>query len=424
MNSESTSTEKDATTAATTHDSNNKSSSNEDFDLDALRKVNFDGKIPVKLTLAQTSLSSAVIPHPMHMLISRQTFLHVGLEDSVRKLHEYALPTLSFLGGTSKRVIQEDDSDAGDDDEQQATTSDALKGDADGTTSETKEDSDTKKDEETTPQLPPYPVCWFEDVITGQPLRWQYFAGVLFDSLHRSQTALPWEIRLHFRSYPSDKLLELCDPNYYGSVLETIRSYFKNSLKQAFVIRYGNPKEALNLSKLSHDAIWDGIIANDYDKVAQVIHRDDEFETEETPKSEDTTNAEAKDDTNDTISTAPQEGKPEEIADVDARNNDVEKKDSNPNNNNNNKIRNNNLAMVPVRLSIDPTKPMIQKRLEGGKAVLEATLGYLLKDWTNFDETNDTVNWKIAGLTPPLSTPLLDLWLALKHPDNFLYISL
>mmetsp|Transcript_4749 Transcript_4749/g.11342 ORF Transcript_4749/g.11342 Transcript_4749/m.11342 type:complete len:117 (-) Transcript_4749:986-1336(-) len=112
MSNESTSTEKDASTTA------DAKSSNEDFDLDALRKANFDGKIPVKVTLAQTSLSSAVIPHPMHTLISRQTFLHVGLEDSVRKLHEYALPTLSFLGGTSKRVVQEDDSDDDDDDDE------------------------------------------------------------------------------------------------------------------------------------------------------------------------------------------------------------------------------------------------------------------------------------------------------------------
>ena len=513
----------------------NKSSTNSVDNLESLRRSNFDGKIPIKLVLAQTSLSSALMPQPRYILLSRQTFLHIGLESSVRKLHEYALPTLSFLGNqqTNKTknavvVVQEDDDsdsdDNGDDDDGEETsrtlTGQDPKCDASSdnssmpNTAEISGKNNSSSDTKTTDEkenandnnecsacepneLPPYPLCWFEDVATGHPLRWQYFAGVLFDSLHCSSSTsslqeqhqqlsyqhqnqnlpLPWEIRLHFRSYPSQQLLEVCDPSWghSGTVLDTLKEIFRNSLKQGFVIRYGNSKEALNLSKLAHETIWEGICKSRYAGIASVVHRDDEFEfefdknnnnstkttttkataepkanadgeankanakTSEPPETEHPTEDDAVV-TND----SPKEAEEEEQQQIESN--------SNINSESNSKVnhKTNNLVMVPVRLSIDPTKPMVQKRCEGGTAASAATLGSLLLEWvpshfTNVEtseaKTSDSeieiksrkdsvqprsedVSWSVAGLSPPLSTPLLDLWLALRHPDNFLYISL
>ncbi len=500
MSNDNTSVAKDATSDNSNNNSNsnNNTTNNSTTDLDFIRRANFDGKIPIQLTLAQTSLSSSVLPNPYFVLVSRQTFLHVGLEDAVRKLHDYALPTLSFLGTTTtKKVIQEDDDSDDDNDDEPTPTKHTSNA---NNTFATNDETNASKDKEesnatiTTTTVKPYPVCWFEDVNTGQPLRWQHFVGVLYDSLHthyqhkqqyHHQHSLPWKIRLHFRSYPSDKLLELCDRNHGQGVLETIRSVFSNSLKQAFVIRYGNSKEALNLSKQSHNAIWDGILSNKYDNVAQVIHRNDEWEEDETtplPTTTTTTStvgavaAESSDETtsngDDKTTTTATTTTPQETT------TEIEEETANPLNNNDDKNgdnetttttttthskrddtknspttshqtkKKNNLVMLPVRLSVDPTKPMIQKRLEGGINLATgggATLKSLFSEWApstvpcldkdddkqqqqqqqhNSNNNNNTVTWKVAGLQPPLSTPLLDLWLALKHPDNFLYISL
>jgi hypothetical protein len=552
---------------------------------DNLRRANSAGKIPVRLTLAQTSLSSAIPPQPQHILLSRQTFLHIGLESAVRNLHEYALPTLSFQFGNNNNnsssgkapgktivVVQEDDDESATNEEAGGASENISKSNNSSNVDEKgveninsssrgSSDDDGENDDDRSSvgleskEPPPYPVCWFEDVATEQPLRWQYFAGVLFDSLqeqhlhhHQQQQQqqshpkedpnssesgndkldttssssspqiLPWEIRLHFQSYPAQKLLEL---GQSLGVLETVRMAFQNSLKQGFVIRYGNSKEALNLSKFSHDAIWEGISTNNYDQIAPVVYRDDEFdatttkttaanststkggdsvekpeiipnnEKEETKQqnddaygSDDTEKCK-KDETSESIalddSTTKETTEAEEETVVTTN---LAGDESSGNRNQNNSIinNNNNLVMVPVRLSIDPTKPMIQKRCDGGSNISKATLGSLLLEWmpahfeqqrmqnidikniveTNavskksnttttdkndtVDETSDSnhpdssvssdqrgeiirprgrhITWRIAGLTPPLSTPLLDLWLALRHPDNFLYISL
>lgn len=412
------------------------SSSNAVFDLESLRKANFDGKIPIKLVLAQTSLSSGVPPQPQHVLVSRQTFLHVGLESAVRKLHEHALPTLSFLGGGNRKnvvVVQEDDDDDNDDKKSteqapQSKASNQISSKAKGSSESDNDKVDTENEGSSKETTSPYPICWFEDIATGQPLRWQYFCGVLFDSLQCTKSdlqnqSLPWEIRLHFRSYPSQQLLELCDPSWgnNGGVLDTLRQTFRNSLKQAFVIRYGNSKEALNLSKQAHDSIWEGITKHSFDGIASVVHRDDEFV--EASKSSTTTESTEKDET--------EKAAGEPISNEDATDSTVEASPKES------IAKANNLVMLPIRLSVDPTKPMVQKRFEGGPTTTAATLDTLFLEWvpSHFESvTNDgteavqpkseNLSWRVAGLSPPLSTPLLDLWLALKHPDNFLYISL
>ncbi|VEU36810.1 unnamed protein product [Pseudo-nitzschia multistriata] len=338
---------------------------------DEIRRANFSGSIPVRLALAQTSLSSAEAPRPFHALVRRQTFLHLGLERAVRALHEYAPQTLAIAKG-GRVVVQEDD----DEQEQPAGETDARP--------------------EEPERVPPYPTCWFEDVSTGQPLRWQYFAGVLFDSLQSenggSKRRLPWELRLHFGSYPSDRLLELPDDPDGPGVLGTLRHAFQNSLKQGLVLQHGTPKAALNLSKKSHVSIWEeGVRDGNYEAVRPVL-----FPGNPPPGPG---LAAAEGDNGGTGGDSLAAGKTV---------------GSTP-------------AMVPVRLSLDPAKPMVQRRIDGGgRPETEAmTLGSLLQEWA---PDRFAAPWPpppcvwVAGIAPPLDTPVLCLWRTLRHPDNFLYV--
>ena len=55
------------------------------------------------LSLAPSSLSSPTIPPPIHVLLPRHTFLHLGLQEAVFRLQTFAPPTFSF----NKRVVEE-----------------------------------------------------------------------------------------------------------------------------------------------------------------------------------------------------------------------------------------------------------------------------------------------------------------------------
>jgi autophagy-related protein 5 len=295
------------------------------------------------------------------------------LEDAVRRFQDYGPPSFAF-----GKVMQVQESD-------HYLESHSIEEDKDKrrdgggsitATEHANEDTATSMFENNSSSL--YPVCWFEDEATQQPLKWQYFVGVLFDSIHYhtngngNDSSLPWKIRLHFNSYPTHTLLELdpCSP-----ILTTVERTFKNSLKQALVLLHGNNKVALNLSKQSHQSIWKAIEASEYDLYKPILL---------------------------------QELQPKENLD---------------------------LKMIPIRLWMDPTTPMIQRRWDNatpGKNSSQ-TLGALLYQWVpqyfekgKDDETflpkNNTNSWWVAGVKPPLSSSLLDLWRTLSYPDNFLYI--
>ena len=279
--------------------------------IDQIKSANWSGSIPVVISLAPTSISSPTTPSPVHVLISRHTFLHVGLRNAVLRLHKYAPPTISFP--TKLHVVEEPEPGEGasaaedntnNDDEKDTEAGDSISAaNADGTndkgegqdrpdtsTSTSRGSSDANEDEK-------YPICWFEDEATELPLRWQLFAGILFD-LCQSATAtsssaetsssdstrngnngtsqssfIPWKIRLHFTNYPSSQILELDNKNGSSggggggggsSVWTTVQKTFKNSLKQALFLQYGNSKVAMNMTKQSHQQLWDSIISSKY----------------------------------------------------------------------------------------------------------------------------------------------------------------
>lgn len=221
-------------------------------DADLVRSTNWIGSIPVVLTLAPTSLGTTMMPYPIHLMLNRATYLHIGLKDAIQRLHKFAPATISFSSGTKWTEPGPHDSN----------------GDDEIDSKEIFNDTSSKTNDATKYS---FPVCWFEDEDTQIPLRWHLFSGVLFDMLAKSNPSrtappLPWKIRLHFSNYPSSQLLPL-EP---GQVLTTIERSFKNSLKQALFLQYGTSKIAMNMSKQIHERLWDSIVSSNYKLYQQI----------------------------------------------------------------------------------------------------------------------------------------------------------
>ena len=139
---------------------------------------------------------------------------------------------------------------------------------------------------------------WFE--YEGQPLRWHWQIGLLYDyhtansartciayqsatsstsglgslrsdvasttqagtdgaSLSATQPLrLPWNIRLRLSKPPAERL-------HSNSGLESCKTSFMSMIKEADFVRYGSTKKVVNLRKQEQDALWDGVISHDYD---------------------------------------------------------------------------------------------------------------------------------------------------------------
>ena len=80
-------------------------------------------------------------------------------------------------------------------------------------------------------------------------------------------------------------------------------------------------------------------------------------------------------------------------------------------------------------LSSSPSSPMETD----SNAEKATTLGSLLLEWLpdlfhkepdgeEIRASSESYRCLVAGITPPLSIPVLELWQHLCHPDNFLYI--
>mmetsp|Transcript_14608 Transcript_14608/g.37494 ORF Transcript_14608/g.37494 Transcript_14608/m.37494 type:complete len:299 (-) Transcript_14608:1852-2748(-) len=81
---------------------------------------------------------------------------------------------------------------------------------------------------------------WFDHC--GVPLKWHIPIGVLYDILHTERstaTPLPWELTVHYRSFPSQELIT-CDD------VTTPRSAFVNSLKEAAFALTGSSSAIMN----------------------------------------------------------------------------------------------------------------------------------------------------------------------------------
>ncbi|KAL7570221.1 hypothetical protein ACA910_020647 [Epithemia clementina (nom. ined.)] len=337
-------------------------------DSDTIQSANWEGSIPVILTLSSSSLSSPTLPPPIHVLVSRHNYLHLALEDAVRKLHEFAPMTLFFSGGIVRNEPEPGEMcDKNDNDKVSEVKSNGANGD--NSTSASPDRSFARKQQEPSP----YPICWFEDEDTHTALRWHFFAGVLYDM--KREKPIPWKIQLHFTSYPNHQILPLERDHHSSPLVEQIRHYYKNSLKQALCIQLGNPKAAMSLTKENHGRLWDAIQTGNYGLYRLVAHHD--------------------------------------LAKYDT-------------------------TRIPVRLLIDDRVPIQRPcRHHGPSSSSPApsvssltSLGeYLAKEAPEWFDAQgrpkdaSSTNWIIAGLKQPsLDIPMLHLWQDLRHPDRFLHI--
>lgn len=68
-----------------------------------IQRKNWDGYIPVMISLAESSLSAVTMPSPLYRMVSRQSYLHISLENEIKSLYRYA-PVVGF-----RSVVQDDD---------------------------------------------------------------------------------------------------------------------------------------------------------------------------------------------------------------------------------------------------------------------------------------------------------------------------
>ena len=436
------------------HDSANRSHHDNNHNIEMIRSTNWQGSIPVIVTLASTSLSSPQIPPPIHVLVHRNTFLHIGLQNVVERLHRYA-PTVMLASASNAQRWSEPEPGISFD-QDKTNSGDSKNGDNDDIVRQSSSSSLFGNNNSSSGG---YPVCWFEDEDTQMALRWHLFVGVLYDmkkpvSEYSSSSAcpIPWRIKLHFTQYPSSQIL----PLQSGQVLTQVQQYYKNSLKQALCIQSnvgstssetaasngptgassGN-KVAMSVTRESHERLWESICHSNYSLFEQVHTNNPSMQLQYS--------------TGQSASTVSQ------------------------------------ISMIPVRLYVN-TRPPIQRLCRptmfvpsaNSKTTQNKTLGQLLVDWLpeyfyreemlrdggiesngteHLDETAadsklagtdaQSVNagdagsqdglaaqpelcyypkpavlvWRVAGIQPSLDTHIIDLWLQLSHPDHFLYVT-
>uniref|UniRef100_A0A4W5LBG5 ATG5 autophagy related 5 homolog (S. cerevisiae) n=1 Tax=Hucho hucho TaxID=62062 RepID=A0A4W5LBG5_9TELE len=102
---------------------------------------------------------------------------------------------------------------------------------------------------------------WFD--FEGTSLKWHYPIGLLFD-LHASNTALPWNITVHFKNFPERDLLH-CPSN---SVIE---AHFMSSIKEADALKHKS--QVINdMQKKDHKQLWMGL-QNEHDSAFRNLRK-------------------------------------------------------------------------------------------------------------------------------------------------------
>ena len=408
----------------------------------------------------------------------------MGLYHEIWELFEYApSSSIGFLGNDNNKLVSMEEPpdsspDAGGNGEERGEG--AESGDGDGVKSEGDTDKDAPPSKQKSASISSsrnsnkqqhrdrnasFPECWFEDEESGLPLRWHLFVGVLYDLMkgrsklnNTMQTTsnatqlnnfLPWRLRVHFTSYPTNQLLPLddglggCERSGDGSttsstktdnveeisksrITSLIARIFRNSLKQALFVQYGSSKVAMSISKLSHGKIWDAVLRSNYGPYHEV---NKDLQVGVTMTTASSGNGK-------TFQSTPD-------------------KDGN---NSNNNINSNMPQLIPVRVMVNGA-PAIQKPChvfterdvtpcsESEEPITKllsritpvapsyTTLGDVLVNWLPHLFAVDsstgrasaishlTTYYSIQGIQPTLACAMVDLWRALCHPDHFVYVA-
>lgn len=155
-------------------------------DIENLRAI-WDGKIPVCFTLSSDEVFTVEQPEPMFLMLPRLSYLPL-VTDKVQR---------HFI-----RYINPDD----------------------------------------------HGEMWLED--EGQPLKWHYPIGVLFD-LAEAESRLPWTLTVHFLRFPEDEL-------FHCTSKEVVESHFMSMVKEADCLKH-NSKVMNNMQKRDHRQLWLGL---------------------------------------------------------------------------------------------------------------------------------------------------------------------
>lgn len=89
--------------------------------------------------------------------------------------------------------------------------------------------------------------------------------GVLFD-MYGHNASLPWNVTVHFQSYPDDYVLHCQDR-------EVVESHVINALKEADCVRNGTAKRTLALLKKDLKQLWEGLRLGRFDQYWAVNRR-------------------------------------------------------------------------------------------------------------------------------------------------------
>ncbi|XP_035825360.1 autophagy protein 5 isoform X2 [Aplysia californica] len=103
---------------------------------------------------------------------------------------------------------------------------------------------------------------WLE--FDGQPLKWHYPIGVLFD-LYGMSTDLPWKLTVHFQNFPEEELLRC-------SSKEVVQSHFISVVKEADALKHRG--QVINsMQKKDHSTLWAGFMNDKFDQFWSVNKR-------------------------------------------------------------------------------------------------------------------------------------------------------
>jgi Autophagy protein Apg5. len=205
---------------------------------------------------------------------------------------------------------------------------------------------------------------------------------------------IPWNIRVHFTSYPST-LLPLTTGGRDDVEHITFQNYL-NSLKQALYIQHQSNKIAKNLNKKSHMILWDGIRNHRWNDECAAAAAGGGTTTNNTTAAFD------------------------EVFFSEL--NGLAVSGNSANNHHSTAI----LRQVPIRLLVNDEPPFTRPcpfQSDGAKETAATyTLEDILKAWL-LNLFDCRFCCCIQGIQVPLNTPVNELWKMLCSPDRFLYIS-
>ncbi|XP_057672810.1 autophagy protein 5 [Diorhabda carinulata] len=97
---------------------------------------------------------------------------------------------------------------------------------------------------------------WLE--YNGQPLKWHYPIGVLYDLLFDKDELLPWNIIVHFDKFPESEIFRFSNK-------DMVESYFMSCLKEADVLKHRG-QIAGSMQKKDHNQLWLGLQNDKFDQ--------------------------------------------------------------------------------------------------------------------------------------------------------------